>query len=65
MRLSDSITEASNVEGAQTHRSWWVAKGAVAYIKSLGRTAEIKLKNDKVAPVSRNGLKTLKDLGWL
>ena len=65
MRLSDSITEASNVEGAQTHRSWWVAKGAVAHVKSLGRTAEIKLKNDKVAPVSRNGLKTLKDLGWL
>lgn len=65
MRLSDSIAEAGNVEGSQTHRSWWVAKDAVEDIKKLGRTAEIKLKNGQTALVSRSGLKTLKDIGWL
>jgi hypothetical protein len=29
MRLSDALTELEGLEGAQTHRSWWVAKDAV------------------------------------
>ncbi|MFX8624480.1 LytTR family DNA-binding domain-containing protein, partial [Acinetobacter baumannii] len=29
MRLSDAIVELEGLEGARTHRSWWVAKGAV------------------------------------
>jgi hypothetical protein len=65
MRLSDSIAETSGVDGSQTHRSWWVAKNAVDHLKKLGRTAQIELPNGLLAPVSRNGLKTLKDLGWL
>jgi hypothetical protein len=29
MRLSDAVAELEGIEGAQTHRSWWVAKMAV------------------------------------
>lgn len=29
MRLADAISELEGLEGAQTHRSWWVAKEAV------------------------------------
>ena len=65
MRLSDSIAETGNVEGSQIHRSWWVAKDAIDDIKKTGRTAEIKMKNGQAAPVSRNGVKTLKAIGWL
>ena len=29
MRMGDAITELDGLEGAQTHRSWWVARDAV------------------------------------
>ena len=29
MRLSDAVSELEGLEGAQTHRSWWVARSAV------------------------------------
>ena len=29
MRLSDAVEELEGLEGAQTHRSWWVARDAV------------------------------------
>jgi hypothetical protein len=29
MRLADAIAELEGLEGAQTHRSWWVARAAV------------------------------------
>lgn len=65
MRLSDAILETGMIEGLQIHRSWWVAKAAVEDIKSKGRVAEVTLKNNVKAPVSRNALKTLKSVGWL
>ncbi len=65
MRLSDAILDTGDVEGLQVHRSWWVAKTAISHIKSTGRNGEITLKNDGKVPVSRNGLKTVRDIGWL
>ncbi|MEP3891333.1 MAG: LytTR family DNA-binding domain-containing protein [Hellea sp.] len=65
MRLSDALLETGSVEGVQIHRSWWVAKTAIEDIKSKGRAAEVTLKNNVKAPVSRNMLKTLKTMGWL
>lgn len=65
MRLSDAMTETGHFQGLQTHRSWWVAKAAVEKITPKGRTAEITLKSNITAPVSRNSLKTLRDAGWL
>lgn len=65
MRLSDAMVETGSLEGLQVHRSWWVAKSAIDDIKSKGRAAEVTLKNNVKAPVSRNGLKALKSIGWL
>lgn len=65
MRLSDAIAETDGLIGWQTHRSWWVAKSAIENIQSKGRAAEVTLKSGLKAPVSRNALKGLKDMGWL
>lgn len=65
MRLSDAIAETGTLEGAQIHRSWWVSKTAIEVILPKGRAAEITLKKGTRAPVSRNGLKILKNLNWL
>ena len=31
MRLSDAVSELEGLEGARTHRSWWVAREAVRW----------------------------------
>lgn len=65
MRFSDAVLETGDVEGLRVHRSWWVAKAAIANVKAKGRSAEITLKNTRKAPVSRNERKTIRDLGWI
>jgi DNA-binding LytR/AlgR family response regulator len=65
MRLSDAIAELPKDTGAQTHRSWWVAKDAVRGVtKSEGR-ATLTLNAPLEAPVSRSFYKALNDAGWL
>jgi DNA-binding LytR/AlgR family response regulator len=65
MRLSDAVAELPTGTGAQTHRSWWVAKDAVrAVVKSDGR-AMLTLTAPLEAPVSRSFYKALNDAGWL
>lgn len=65
MRLSDAILETGGLDGLQTHRSWWVAKAGIKSVESRGRTAQITLKNDVKAPVSRDAVKLIKQAGWL
>ena len=36
MRLSDAINELEGIDGAQTHRSWWVARSAVESARREG-----------------------------
>ena len=50
--------------GAQTHRSWWVARSAVIEGSWSSRGATLALKGGVVAPVSRTYAKALKDQGW-
>lgn len=64
MRLSDAVAELPSGTGAQTHRSWWVAKDAVRGVtKSEGR-ATLTLSANLEAPVSRSFYKALNDAGW-
>ncbi len=65
MRLSDAIVELEGVEGAQTHRSWWVAKAGVADIRRSDGRATLVLKDGAEAPVSRTQVKLLRELGWI
>jgi DNA-binding LytR/AlgR family response regulator len=64
MRLSDAITELEGVEGAQTHRSWWVAKDAVEGVRREGDRVILILKGGAEAPVSRPNVRALREAGW-
>jgi len=65
MRLADAISELDGVEGAQTHRSWWVAKDGVQSARREGDKIVLTLKDGAVAPVSRPNARPLREAGWL
>jgi hypothetical protein len=65
MRLSDAIAELPTDRGAQTHRSWWVAKDAVHSVAKADGRASLTLDHAIEAPVSRSFYKALGDKGWL
>lgn len=64
MRLSDAIGELEGLEGAQTHRSWWVAKDAVESARRDGDRMTLALKGGAEAPVSRPNIRPLREAGW-
>ena len=64
MRLSDALSELSGLEGAQTHRSWWVAKAGLADVRRAEGRAVLMLKDGAEVPVSRTHARTLRALGW-
>lgn len=64
MRLSDAVSELEGLEGAQTHRSWWVARSAVVGAKRNDGRAVFTLKNGVEVPVSRTWAKVLRAKGW-
>ena len=65
MRLSDAIAELPADTGAQTHRSWWVAKDAIRRFSKADGRATLTLDGDIEAPVSRSFYKALSYAGWL
>lgn len=64
MRLSDAIAELEGLEGAQTHRSWWVARDAVESARRDGDKMVLTLKGGALAPVSRPNVRPLREAGW-
>lgn len=64
MRLSDAIVELEGLEGAQTHRSWWVARDAVERARRDGDKVVLTLKGGVEAPVSRPNVRPLREAGW-
>ena len=65
LRLSDAIAELPVETGAQTHRSWWVAKDFVRSVTKADGRATLKLDHTIEVPVSRSFYKALGDKGWL
>ena len=65
MRLSDAIAELEGLEGAQTHRSWWVARDAVESTRRDGDKFVLVLKGGVEAPISRPNVRALREAGWL
>jgi hypothetical protein len=59
LRLRDAIAEMDDELGEQTHRSWWVARGAVSQMVGSGRNRQIELVNGKRAPVARDSIDRL------
>ncbi len=64
MRLSDAVAACDALEGARTHRSWWVAKSAVAEIRKSDGRGVLILKDGVEAPVSRTYYPKLREAGW-
>jgi LytTr DNA-binding domain len=64
MRLTDAIAELEGIEGARTHRSWWVARDAVAAVERGEGRATLTLPDGTRAPVSRAWAKALRSAGW-
>jgi LytTr DNA-binding domain len=65
LRLGDAMRELGNLEGLQTHRSWWVARQGLAETAKGDGRVTLKLKSGVEAPVSRTYQKAVKDAGWL
>jgi len=64
MRLSDAVAELEGVEGARVHRSWWVARDAVAAARRGDGRATLTLPDGVEVPVSRAYARALREAGW-
>lgn len=65
LRMSDALAELEGTDGLRVHRSFWVARGAVATAERSGRGWRLALTNGLNVPVSRSRLGALRKAGWL
>jgi len=65
LRFSDALSELRGIEGAQVHRSWWVARDAVQSARREDGKLYLILREGTKAPVSRTFTRALKADGWL
>lgn len=63
-RFADALAELSEAPGFRTHRSWWVAAGAIEDVRWRRGAGEARLTGGLVVPVSRSQAPALKDAGW-
>ena len=64
MRLSDAVAELEGLEGAQVHRSWWVARDAVTGARRGDGRATLEVAGGLTVPVSRRYARALREAGW-
>jgi hypothetical protein len=65
MRLADAVDELEGIEGAQVHRSWWVARTAIADARRGDGRATLTLKDGSEVPVSRTYARQLRERNWI
>lgn len=65
LRMRDALSELDGLDGAQVHRSWWVARSAVERVERDGRNVLLVLCGGLHAPVARSQVPVLKAAGWL
>ena len=65
MSLSQAVAGLKDVDGTQTHRSWWVARAGVVAVVEDGRNIRLRLSGGLEAPVSRARVGVLRAAGWL
>jgi len=65
LRLADAVDELQGIEGAQVHRSWWVARDAITDAKRGDGRATLTLKDGAEVPVSRTYAGLLRQRGWI
>lgn len=64
-RMADALSDLDGANGLQVHRSFWVARNAVAEVERNGKRVSLKLANGLVVPVSRTFLPAVREAGWL
>jgi DNA-binding LytR/AlgR family response regulator len=65
MRMADAARELENYDGLVVHRSFWVARNAVAGWTRDGKNLTLRLSNNKNIPVARDRQPRVKAAGWL
>jgi LytTr DNA-binding domain len=65
LRLSDAIGELDPAIGRQVHRSYWVARNAVARVERAEHRTWLVLTSGARLPVSRTYLPVLRAEGWI
>jgi hypothetical protein len=65
LRLADAIAELDGIEGAQVHRSWWVAREAITDAQKGDGRATLTLKDGAEVPVSRTYAGQLREKRWI
>lgn len=65
LRLADAVAELEGIEGTQVHRSWWVARDAIADARRGDGRATLTLKDGSEVPVSRTYAKIIREKGWI
>ena len=65
LRFRDALREVEGIDGAQVHRSHWVARAAVAGVERRNGRIALRLANGSRVPVSRSFAPALRDRGWL
>jgi DNA-binding LytR/AlgR family response regulator len=64
MSMRDALVAVARLEGARTHRSWWVARQAVERVRKFEGKAELTLRSGVIVPVSRSYAPGLRKAGW-
>ncbi len=64
-RMGDAAALLAHLDGAQVHRSWWVARAAVERVETRGRDRVIRLKDGVDAPIGRSRVDKLRAAGWI
>lgn len=65
MRFKDARALLENVDGFQTHRSWWVSRNAIVAVERSARKRILVLTNHLRIPVSRTYEKQLFEKGLI
>lgn len=63
--LGQAMAALGGCEGLQVHRSWWVARKAVARAVADGRNLKLELVNGVTAPVARASVAAVRAAGWI
>lgn len=64
-RMRDAERELAAADGRRVHRSYWVARPAVARVERRGRRPVLILENGLEVPVGRSYAAGLRAAGWL
>jgi hypothetical protein len=65
MTLGEAMAGLGGAPGLRVHRSWWVARRAVAGAEMDGRNLRLLLLNGLKVPVARSAVAAVRAAGWL